>query len=115
MLIKGGSSVSDRLLALLNTDTYDGYPQSVTARPAISDERHGGSLAAVFQHGVLRLGSPGSLFDKYARILRPRPSASDRGPISAEEPAGRERLRAREQHGGCGGRAHARKQSVAEH
>ncbi|EGI66067.1 hypothetical protein G5I_05459 [Acromyrmex echinatior] len=79
MLIKGGSSVSNRLLALLNTDTYDGYPQSVTARPTTSDERHGGSLAIVFQHGVFRLGSPGSLFDKYARILWPRPSASDEG------------------------------------
>ncbi|KYN16212.1 hypothetical protein ALC57_11565 [Trachymyrmex cornetzi] len=74
MLIKGGSSVSDRLLALLNTDTYDGYPQ---VRLITLDERRGGSLAAVFQHGVLRLGSPGSLFDKYARILRPRPSAPD--------------------------------------
>ncbi|KYM86508.1 hypothetical protein ALC53_03968 [Atta colombica] len=79
MLIKGGSSVSDRLLALLNTDTYDGYPLNVTAQAASSDERRGGSLAAVFQHSVFRLGSPGSLFDKYARILRPCPSASDGG------------------------------------
>ena len=53
--------------------------KSVTAQAASSDERRGGSLAAVFQHGVLRLGSPGSLFDKYARILRPCPSASDGG------------------------------------
>ncbi|EZA57741.1 hypothetical protein X777_00841 [Ooceraea biroi] len=63
MLIKGGSSVSDRLLALLNTDTYDAYPPAVTARTACN--------------GVAHLGSPGSLFDKYARISRPRPSAAE--------------------------------------
>lgn len=30
-------------------------------------------------NGVARLSSPGSLFDKYARILRARPSAVDDG------------------------------------
>ncbi|TGZ49051.1 Uncharacterized protein DBV15_05976 [Temnothorax longispinosus] len=90
MLIKGGSSVSDRLLALLNTDAYDGYPPKVRAKAKAKAARE---RVSSFDgaRGEARLSSPGSLFDNYARILRPRPSATDAGRRRPNQAAARER------------------------